>query len=85
MNPEQRAEFIEEEVKRYYMDKVATRLLEIQGNCNQQNESVCEELDSHGELIDDAHQRLTRLEWLAVIATGWLGVLTVLLAWVAIR
>lgn len=46
---------------------------------------VWEELEAHNEMLDDDDKRLTRLEWLAVIATGWLGVLTVLLAWVVIR
>lgn len=42
-------------------------------------------IESHAEQLDDDDKRLNRLEWFAVIATGWLGVLTVLLAWVAIR
>ena len=46
---------------------------------------IWDAITDHAEKLDDDDKRLTRLEWLAVIATGWLGVLTVLLAWLAIR
>lgn len=76
MTPEQRAEFIEDEVKRYYMDKVAKRFNETDRAIEVTRHILTQENDHHVATLEYHQRLLNQIKLIQLVGAAWTSLLT---------